>query len=317
MSSCVARSKPASPSVASTPLVQLSPGFQMLRCRCSRSFNPKRANTQSYRQKSYTTKLLAAILKRPDTEVLRLLTTLHFPASIEVDTYLASCAAKVTPMNIVPISRHTTSSTSLLDNSLRSTSPQTPQYHKLLYAFRLHANDLRGASSCLYDRLQLLLRARNTGATPTATKPKPGNGLVRTGTFDVPDYTSDDDDAESASSLLDEDIAQTYLILINTLSLMPADDAWLLFRPLPPPAKHIVPGKLGANRGQMNGERDAESRRKRKVVRLEDVRREWQVELDRRADFRAGRFAAFGWQDGEDEGEEVEGSGEMEVDALF
>lgn len=124
--------------------------------------------------------------------------------------------------------------------------------------------------------------------------------------------TSDDDsddDADEPSNALDEDILNTYLILINVFTLMPADDAWLLSRPLPPPSKPIVPGKLGVNRAQ--GEEKKDIPIKRQVITLSDVRKRWQQELDMRADLRAGRFAAFdlGWDSGLDngDGEAVDG----------
>lgn len=116
--------------------------------------------------------------------------------------------------------------------------------------------------------------------------------------------TSDDDDSDDdidePSNALDEDISNTYLILINVFTLMSADDAWLLSRPLPPPPKPIVPGKLGVNRGQqlpVDGEGKKDVTIKRQVITLSDVRKRWQQELDMRADLRAGRFAAFdlGW----------------------
>lgn len=110
---------------------------------------------------------------------------------------------------------------------------------------------------------------------------------------------------------------------------MPGEDAWLLSRPLAAPPKAIIPGKLGAGRernlnnsntgsngkgmedGEEKGKRKEkkEDEEKRKVVTLEDVRRKWQEELDRRADLRAGRFAAFdfvGWVGGGDAGGDEE-----------
>jgi len=132
----------------------------------------------------------------------------------------------------------------------------------------------------------------------------------KSSTFTVPtsdDDETDDDDADEPSNQLDEDISNTYLILINVLTLMPADDAWLLSRPLPPPSKPIVPGKLGVNRGQqlpVDGEGKKDVTIKRQVITLADVRKRWQQELDMRADLRAGRFAAFdlGWDDAVDNG---------------
>lgn len=78
-----------------------------------------------------------------------------------------------------------------------------------------------------------------------------------------------------------------------------------------------MPGKLGAGRKQEDDggrEKDKEKMRmKRRVITLADVQKSWQEELDRRADARAGRFAAFDGADDGYVGAEV-GDGEMEVD---
>lgn len=201
--------------------------------------------------------------------------------------------------------------------------------HKILYAFRIHQNDLRGAATCLWERLQLLLFARDYPSQQQ--QPNKSTALVRSSSvFTVPTSDDDDDDDDDPANLLDKDIANTYLILINVFTLMPADDAWLLSRPLPPPPKQIVPGKLGTKRVQQqssdgnNDEAKKEVTMKRQVITLLDVRKKWQEELDRRADLRAGRFAAFdGWDSGVDAGDEdhVHGTngtngtnGTMEID---
>jgi len=136
------------------------------------------------------------------------------------------------------------------------------------------------------------------------------------GSFTVPSpgHDSDDEDeaVDNATAALDEDISHTYLVLINTLNLLPADDAWLLCRPLPPLAKAIVPGKVGANReNKAEGEKGEKApvRMQRRVVQLAEVRRKWQEELDRRADLRAGRFAAFEMWEGNGGGEGDEDGG--------
>lgn len=123
-----------------------------------------------------------------------------------------------------------------------TTQTPTIPYHKILYSFRLQQNDLRGAASCLWDRLQHLRQSQDSG------------------------FRGED---------VDEEVAECYLALLNCLSLVTPEQAWLLHRP------------LASNGAQ--GEK-----LKRTVVTLHDVRRAWQEELDRVADVAAGRFAIGG-----------------------
>lgn len=279
----------------------LSPSGTLLTCRRRRT--------------NYTKLLLTAIFALPATDILRLLLTLPFSDTTDVDAYVSTCTEKVSPLNLLPtFTSPNARSDSALDMSsstifstTKKPAPQPP-YHKLLYAYRLHNNDIRGAATTIWDRLQLLLRARDTGVSPRTqtqnpTKRKPGSFTVPS-----PGRDSDDEDEalDSATTALDEDISHTYLVLINTLNLLPADDAWLLCRPLPPLAKAIVPGKVGANREKKVEGPAAEqgpTRMKRRVLQLAEVRRKWQEELDRRADLRAGRFAAFELWEGNGDGE--------------
>lgn len=84
----------------------------------------------------------------------------------------------------------------------------------------------------------------------------------------------------------DDEVAELFLALLNVLSLVDAEQAWILTRPLPP-AK-TLPTSVGAL-GRLGQEGEAE-RPKRRVVTLDDVRAMWQQELDRVADVEAGRF---------------------------
>lgn len=120
-------------------------------------------------------------------------------------------------------------------------------HHKVLYAWRIGRGDYRGAASCLWERLQV-----------------------------VRQHPEADDD----------EVAELFLALLNVLSLVDAEQAWILTRPLPP-AKTLPTG-VGAL-GRLGQEGEAE-KPKRRVVTLDDVRAMWQHELDRVADVEAGRF---------------------------
>ncbi|KAI9661523.1 MAG: hypothetical protein M1831_003045 [Alyxoria varia] len=73
---------------------------------------------------------------------------------------------------------------------------------------------------------------------------------------------------------IDEEVGESYLALINCLCLVDESMAWMLVHPITSLQEGVPPSeKLG----------------KRMVVTLQDVRREWQEELDRMADLAAGR----------------------------
>lgn len=77
-------------------------------------------------------------------------------------------------------------------------------------------------------------------------------------------------DEDGEESRLETDLMDTYLLLINTLSCC-GDEAWILAEPTTDTGKG-----------------------KRRVVTLEDVRREYQGELDRRSEIAQGRFPLVG-----------------------
>ncbi|KAF1826427.1 uncharacterized protein K489DRAFT_376838 [Dissoconium aciculare CBS 342.82] len=74
----------------------------------------------------------------------------------------------------------------------------------------------------------------------------------------------------------DETLIQIYVLLINTLACCGPDEGWLLAEPV-------------------SGVHAAEA--KRKLVTLEDVRRDYSAELDRRSDMLQGRFPVIGGGD--------------------
>jgi len=128
-------------------------------------------------------------------------------------------------------------------------SSTAPAHHKVLYAWRIGRADYRGAASCVWERLQAVKQ-------------------------------------EAEAEADDEEVAELFLTLLNALSLLDPEQAWMLTRP--PPGRAGVgagAGKLGRLAREGEGERA-----RRRVVTLEDVRAMWQAELDRVADVEAGRF---------------------------
>jgi len=77
----------------------------------------------------------------------------------------------------------------------------------------------------------------------------------------------------------DETLIQAYLLLINTLACCGKGEGWLLADPI-----------TGVH----------EPDRKRKLVTLDEVRREYSAELDRRSDMLQGRFPLVGGGDAMD-----------------
>jgi len=240
-------------------------------CRFKEAFSTLTQHTDLTLRKSALQSLLMTLLSHTPSQVSFLL-SLPFPSDLvpDVDAFLASlCGGK----------------TSLPSSTIaKLLSPHEGQEqarllpHKILYAWRVKHNDFRGAATCLWDRLQALKASSQQ-------------------------WDDDDDDGK------EEEIAQLYLALINVLSLVDPEQAWMLTRPLPTKkgdAKEGM-GKLARRPLEV-----VEERPKRKVVTLEDVRGMWQEEMDRVADVQAGRFPLG-------EGMQVDGmggGGAMEVDVF-
>lgn len=121
-----------------------------------------------------------------------------------------------------------------------------PPYHKILYGWRISRNDFRGAASILYERLQRL---------------KAGN------------------------SSKGEEIVQCYLLLINTLASVHADQQWILAEQ---PSEEPVVSMKSLTIGK--GKPLPVPTGARKVITLEEVRQEYQGELDRQSAIEHGRF---------------------------
>ena len=72
------------------------------------------------------------------------------------------------------------------------------------------------------------------------------------------------------------------MVLINTLACCGKDEGWILAERV---EEEDQRGKVGA------GSVTAGHSKKRRIVTLEDVRKEYQAELDRRSEMQQGRFA--------------------------
>jgi hypothetical protein len=142
-------------------------------------------------------------------------------------------------------------------------------YVKILYALRVGRHDYRGALSVLMDRLRLIKKSSRARNDPGATA-----------------------------------LRHTLLALINTLSCVAPDEAYIL--------TPITDSKADTTDGQW----DAEGRdlgtgwkpRERIIITLEDLRREYQELLDKCSRIERGDFDFDPGPEDEEDGSEFEGA---------
>lgn len=115
-----------------------------------------------------------------------------------------------------------------------------PPYYQILYSFRISRNDFRGAASILHERLQRLKTTSSKHHDPA-----------------------------------DESLTQCYLMIINTLSSVSKQDAYIL-------ADQKNDGQWALGQGK--------KLIKRQIVTLDSLRKEYQAELDRVAAIEGGNF---------------------------
>ncbi len=119
-----------------------------------------------------------------------------------------------------------------------------PPYHQILFSFRISRNNFRGAASILYERLQRLKSTSSKIHEPA-----------------------------------DESLIQCYLMIINTLSSVSKEDAYILAEQR---MDDSGPPQWGLGQGK--------KLLKRQIVTLETLRKEYQAELDRVAAIESGQF---------------------------
>jgi DNA repair protein RAD51/nuclear pore complex protein Nup160 len=134
--------------------------------------------------------------------------------------------------------------TSLCQKTLNLASG--PPYHQILYSFRISRNNFRGAASILHERLQRLKSTSSKIHDPA-----------------------------------DESLTQCYLMIINTLSSVSKEDAYIL-------AEQRIEGSGGLPPQWGIGQ--GKKLLKRQIVTLDTLRKEYQAELDRVAAIESGKF---------------------------
>lgn len=143
-----------------------------------------------------------------------------------------------------------------------------PPYHAILYAWRLKRGDFRGAALALHERLQRLKAVSLSSAA-----------------------------AQSATSAADPEstpVTQGYLALINTLACIDPSQAWVLST-----TKRVSTSE--DTTGAKKNKPASTDLVKRKVVTIDDVRKQYQDELDRLAYIANDQFSFTGPGAGGDE----------------
>jgi nuclear pore complex protein Nup160 len=149
------------------------------------------------------------------------------------------------------------------------TSDRDVDYLKVLHAWRLAQKDYRGAVAVLLDRLRLVKKSSQARNDPEATQ-----------------------------------IRHALLALINVLSCVAPDEAYLLMDVgESPKANGVVVQNSGDTATQTVG-----SRRKRIIITLDDLRKEYQQLLDKCSRIERGDFDFEMDERGSDEEEEVQGT---------
>ena len=99
------------------------------------------------------------------------------------------------------------------------------------------------------------------------------------------------------------ELRRCFLFLINTLASVPADDAYVITEVA------VEPGQADSTSGTTGDSQRGTKKRRRIVVTLDDLRREYQMLLDKCSRIERGDYEFYDREDGgdEDDGEEVNG----------
>lgn len=263
-------------------------------CQFDKAYSALSRYTNTALQKSALAALITAILTAHGPGISGLEQLLHLPLGItpSLSSYVDEC--------LLSLARKQPSLSSSLDpDDLWWEGNDTPDYHRVLHAYRIARNDLRGAAELGYQTVQRLRDARDTPVTQLA--------LIRRGRVDDDESRRlvEEDDLESKK------IRHELLSLINLLACVDKNEAYILVELDPTPgsteaAKHNddddvfmddghsprSPSSPSARRrssgtGSAEASQQAIGNKKqrpspqRAIVTLEHLRREYQAELDR------------------------------------
>ncbi|CRG85102.1 DNA repair protein rhp51 [Talaromyces islandicus] len=263
-------------------------------CQFDKAYSALSRYTNSALQKPALASLITAILSAHGPGISGLEQLLHLPLGItpSLSSHVDEC--------LLSLARKQPSFSSSLDpDDLWWEGNDTPDYHRILHAYRIARNDLRGAAELGYQTVQRLRDARDTPLTQLA--------LVR--------RRIDDDESRR---LVEEDdleskkIRHELLSLINLLACVDKNEAYILVEldptqgtaemakhnddnddvfmddanlsrgPSSPSARRRSSGTGSAEASQQAiGNKKHRPSPQRAIVTLEHLRREYQAELDR------------------------------------
>jgi len=246
-----------------------------------------------YSKHSSLTQLLTFLMNTSPSTLLSLPFTSDLV--IEADTILANLTRK-------QLQSKKSSSTIVGKSTFRYTS--------ILYTFRIKQDNYRGAAECLWEELQIMKEYRKSRYYNTYQPQKKNNIFppkslhnghvsklnlnkdpivydINTSRLDNDndddgdyDMETEDQDEDVEEEKEDDELLTCYLLLINILSCCGKEEAWILAEP-------VISIKHGHDK-----EKEQETG-KRIIVTIDDVRKEYQDELDRRSEVDYGRFTLF------------------------
>lgn len=198
-----------------------------------------------------------------------------FPPALHpaIDTFLLQ-QARSSPVD---------SNTNINNNTSHQRSPSPSSgsinYYQILSSWRLRHHNAQGAAAALLERLHRLPDTFTSALTTTTTTITAG-ALTNASTIGHRGKQQEEEQQQQRDAVL-----ETYLAVINLLSC--AGEGWVLSG-----GKGSAGGVGGISERGGKGEGG-----KRKLITLEDVRRSYQEELDRRSVLENGRF---GFDEGDD-----------------
>ncbi|KAI3289257.1 hypothetical protein DTO002I6_6999 [Penicillium roqueforti] len=285
-------------------------------------------------QRTELTELISTILAVSGPGTAGLKQILRFPTSLVPN--IASFIDEI----LVHLTRKQTTNVSWLDADSKN-FPATPDYTRILQAYRIARSDYRGAAEIAYRNVQRLRKARDAPSSALILKSREAEDAARS--------PVEEDDAES------KEIRHELLSLINLLACVDKSEAYILVEngppisaaPIPPHERHLgtqvdeegnvsmedvdpaSPTPLGRNRLTSTAVAFAPDHRtgssktstierrnsigsfevpatnhllkRRIIVTLEHLRREFQSELDR-----VSRIERGDWEFGLDEEKDVD-----------
>ena len=295
-------------------------------CRFDQAYSAASRFVDRALQKSALGLLVTTVLTVSGTGTAGLDKLLHFPTSLVpniasyVDETLVALCDKQT--NFASFVDEEVAEGNKYTSSWDTDNNSSPDYSRILQAYRISQSDYRGAAEIAYRNVQRLRKARDEPAAYRIFKKRRVNGNVDSG------QTIEEDDPES------KEIRHELLALINLLACVDRSEAYIVVVRDDDSVVHdhavtqvddeegnvtmngvdgtshntTSPSPFGLYSSQP--QQHANAPRRRVIVTLEHLRREYQGELDRISRIERGDWE-FGFGDDDESGEEGDGDETM------